>query len=115
MGWSAEKYTTWQTDELVGTRKEVSSFILGNEKWVGKGKLCKMLYCKGENWHNVGLMGNTVVNSGVGILHSSCINIKTDCVNVNSVFVASAVGVMFCYVLLCSIMPVPIPFTHFVH
>jgi len=41
-------------------------------------------------------MGNTVVNSGVGILQSSCINIKTDCVNVNWVFVVSAVVVMFC-------------------
>jgi hypothetical protein len=83
-------------DELVGMRKEVSSSILGSEKWVGKGKLCAMLYCKGENWYNVGLMGNTVVNSGVGILQSSCINIKTDGVNVNWVFVVSVGGVMFC-------------------
>jgi hypothetical protein len=96
VGWSAEEYTTWQTDELVGIRKEVSGFILGSEKWVGKGKLCTVLYYKGKNWDNVGLMGNTFVNSGVGILQSSCINIKTDCVNVNWVFVVSAGGVMFC-------------------
>lgn len=96
MGWSAEEYTTWQTDELVGVRKEVSSFILGSEKWVGIGKPCTVLYCKGENWDNVVLMGNTVVNSGVGILQSSCINIKTDSVSVNWVFMVSAGGVMFC-------------------
>lgn len=96
MGWNAEEYTRWQMDELVGMRKEVSSFILGSEKWVGKGKLCTMLCYKGENWDNVGPMGNTVVNSGVGILHSGCINIKTDCVNVNWFFVVSAGGVMFC-------------------
>jgi len=55
-----------------------------------------MLYCKGENWDNVGLMGNTVVNSGVGILQSSSISIKTDSLNVNWVFVVSAGGVIFC-------------------
>ena len=44
VGWSAEEYTTWQTDELVGMRKEVSSFVLGSEKWVGKGELCTVLY-----------------------------------------------------------------------
>jgi hypothetical protein len=96
VGWSAEEYTTWQTDELVGMRKEVSGFMLGSEKWEGKGKLCTVLYYKGKKWDNVGLMGNTFVNSGVGILQSSCINIKTDCVNVNWVFVVSAGGVIFC-------------------
>jgi hypothetical protein len=77
VGWSAEEYTMWQMDELVGMGKEVSSFISGSKKWVGKRKLCIMLYYKGENWDNVGQMGNTVVNSGVGILQSSSINIKT--------------------------------------
>jgi len=63
---------------------------------VGEGNPCTVLYYKGENWDNVGLMGNNVVNSGVGILQSSCINITTNCVNVNWVFVVSAGGVMFC-------------------
>jgi len=68
VGWSAEEYTTWQTDELVGIRKEVSGFILGSENWVGKGKLYTVLYYEGKKWDNVGLMGCTFVNSGVGIL-----------------------------------------------
>jgi hypothetical protein len=28
VGWSVGEYTTWQTDELVGVRKEVSCFVL---------------------------------------------------------------------------------------
>jgi hypothetical protein len=96
VGWSAEEYTTWKADELVGMRKEVSSFILRSVKWVGKGKLCTVLYYKEKNWDIVVLMGNTLGNSGFGILQSSCTNIKNDCVNVNWVFVVSAGGIMFC-------------------
>ena len=49
MGWNVEEYTAWQMNELVGMRREVSSFILGSEEWVGKGKLCTLLYHRGEN------------------------------------------------------------------
>jgi hypothetical protein len=52
-------------------------------------------------------MGNTVVNSGVGILQSSSINIKT-------VWMWSGF-LWWVLVGLCSVKPVPIPFTHFVH
>jgi hypothetical protein len=45
---------------------------------MGNGKLYTLLYYKGKNWDNVDLMGKTLVKSGVGILKSCCINIKTD-------------------------------------
>lgn len=67
-----------------------------------------MLYYKGKMWDNVGLMGNTVVHSEVGLLKSSYITIKTDCVIVNQVVEVSAGG-------FCSGKAVPILFTPYVH
>jgi hypothetical protein len=63
---------------------------------VGKGKQCTVLYYTGKNWVMQGIMGKTDVKSGVGILQSSCIDIKTDCVNVNWVVVVSAGGYVLC-------------------